>query len=168
MEKKTEPLNAETLMNSHVQTLSEDMLLGDAIDFLLKHKISCAPVVISGPGGGKSVVGILTEKDCMERLADEFYYGSPRPIQTVATSMKRHPLCVAPDTDVFSLITFFVSHGLRHAPVTDENGQLLGMISRREILRSLARYYDQNVKSWQLERFAPDLSQVSNLRYFKR
>lgn len=159
---------AATLMNRNVKTLREDMLLAEAIDYLLAHRVSCAPVVTEGSGGRLIVVGFLTEKDCIDRIADEFYYGSPRPIQTVQTTMRRHPLCVAPEMDIFSLVSFFVSHGLRHAPVTEEDGHLLGMLSRRDILKTLNQSYDKEMKSWQLEHFPPDMRQVANLRYFKK
>jgi CBS-domain-containing membrane protein len=162
------PLKAADLMNGHVKTLTEDLTLDQAMEFLLRHEVSCAPVVKEEAGARRLIVGILTEKDCLTRIADEWYFGSPRPIQTVATTMQRHPLCVTPEMDVFSLVSFFASHGLRHAPVATESGELLGIISRRDILRAIHRYYDQDQRSWQLTHFRPDLSHLVNLRFFQK
>ncbi len=158
----------DMLMNKSVKTLTEETSLADAIRFLVSHEISSAPVVKEAPDGRKIVVGMLTEKDCIDRLADEMFFGSPRPTQTVATMMKRHPVCVAPDNEVFSLLSLFASHGLRHAPVTEEDGHLVGMVSRRDILKFINSYYDQELDSYAREHFPPDLRKVSNLRFFSR
>lgn len=159
---------AVDLMNRDVRTLTEDLTLSEAINFFLAHEISCAPVVRNDKNSPAMLVGFLTEKDCLTRIADECYFGNPRPVQTVATSMQRHPLCVSPDMDVFSLVSFLASHGLRHAPVTDPSGKLIGIISRREILRAVSRYYDQSQQAWQFEHFPPDLTHLVNLRFFRR
>jgi CBS domain-containing protein len=163
-----ETATAEMLMNRQVQTVTGEMPLSDLVRFLIDHKLSIAPVVTEGPGGRKVVVGVITEKDCVDHLADEMFYGSPRPIRTVETMMKRHPVCIAPDTEMFSLCSLFATHGLRHAPVTEEDGHLVGMISRRDILKYLDKYYGDSQRESDSKRFRPDLRLVSNLRFFRK
>lgn len=166
----TTPKTTETaayLMNTQVKTVPPEMSLADLVEFLISHEVSFAPVV-RPDGARKLVVGIVGERDCMEHLAEDLFHGSPRPDRTVATVMKMHPVCVAPETDLFSLCSLFTHHRLRHAPVTDEDGHLLGVISRRDLLRSLEKSTVQAERDEEARHFHPDLRQVINLRYFPK
>ena len=131
---------ASDYMNSHVQTLTPDISLADVISFLLGHGLSSAPVVESRDGGGRQLVGFVSEHDCLASLSNEMFYGSPSPRQTAGTIMRKHPVCVAPDTELFTLASIFVHHGMRHLPVVDQ-GKLVGIISRRDILEAMDKHY---------------------------
>lgn len=131
---------AQEYMNTHIRTLTPDMPLVDVISFLLAHGLSSAPVVENGENGGRTLVGFVSEHDCLAHLSNEMFYGTPSPRQTAGTIMRKHPVCVAPDTELFTLASIFVSHRMRHLPVVDE-GQLVGVISRRDILGAMDRYY---------------------------
>lgn len=157
--------NAQSLMNRRLYTVTPEMPLSEIVRFLTRHKISCAPVVNESAGGRKLLVGFVSEQDCLEFLTNEMFYGHPRPPQTGATIMKKHPLCVAQDTDVFSLSSIFVNHGMRHLPVVDEENYLLGLVSRHDILKALERFYDESDDEWQMEHFPPDLHLIMNHRF---
>lgn len=79
--------------------------------------------------------------------------------------MKKHPMCVGPDTDVFTLSSIFVNHGMRHLPVVDDENHLLGLVSRSNILKALERYYSAENEDWKREHFPPDLHQIINHRF---
>ncbi|MCA9076936.1 MAG: CBS domain-containing protein [Planctomycetaceae bacterium] len=159
---------AENLMNRHVHAVTPDMGLANVVKVLLQHKISCAPVVNEIDGGRRILIGFVSEQDCLEHLSNEMFHGNPRPQQTASTIMKKHPICVAVDTDVFTLSSIFVSHGFRHLPVVDSDNHLLGLISRREILKALECFYDQTNDAYQIEHFPPDVHQIINHRFLMR
>ncbi len=154
---------AHDIMNTHVHTVEPEMSLADVTTFLLKHQVSNAPVV-KREGNERRLLGFLSEKDCLEFLSNEIFYGNPSPPQTAATVMKKHPVCVSPDADIFALASIFTSHGYRHLPVV-ENQHLLGIVSRRDALAALDRYY----RDWSLkrdhERFPVDLHEIINHRF---
>lgn len=155
---------ASDFMTVHVHTVSPGMSLGDVIQFLIRHKISNAPVVEQQDGKQK-LVGFISERDCLALLADESYFGSPSPPQTVRTAMRLHPVCVSPETELFTLASIFVNHGFRHLPVVD--GEVLrGIVSRRDILRALDEYY-RETQDLQSRRkfFRPDLHEIANHRF---
>lgn len=156
---------AELLMNRHVKTVTEDLTLADVIKFLTSNNLSFAPVVRTD-NGRQLLVGVISEKDCMSRLAEDLFFGSPLPPRSVGTLMNRHPICVAPETDLFSLSSLFTNHGWRHAPVTEEDGHLLGIVSRRDILRSLEKVAAAGELAMEALHRHPDPRLVSNLRYF--
>lgn len=162
----TKSQKANDLMQRHVHSVSPDTSLGEVAEFLLKHKVSNAPVV-EAQNGYPKLVGFVSERDCLEHLANEAFYGSPAMPQTAQTIMKRHPVCVGPDTELFTLVSVLVHHGFRHVPVVEDD-KLLGIVSRRDVLRSLCDYYRRTIDEHHEERFPPDLTQIINTRFVAR
>jgi len=158
-----QPPRAADFMNRHVHTVSPDISLGDVVRFLLQHGISSAPVVQKG-GGRAVLVGFVSERDCLEYLSNEAFFGSPSMPQTAETIMRRHPVCVTPETEVFALISSFVHHGYRHLPVV-EGDHLVGLVSRRDVLRALERYYSGAVEEHDRSHFPPDLREIIHHRF---
>lgn len=154
---------AAELMNKHAKTVTPDMPIGQLVDFLLKHKISCAPVVRSEEDS--MVIGFISEADALEHFSNDMFYGTPRPPETVGTCMKRHPVTVTGEIDAFTLSSLFVSHGYRHVPVVDENHRLLGLVSRRDILRSIRKLLQETSAEYDSEHFRPDLKKIINHRF---
>jgi CBS domain-containing protein len=158
---------AEDFMNRDVKCVGPDDRLEDVTNFLITHKISNAPVVQKNDAGNKILVGFLTEEDCLEHLSNELFFGRTEQAKTARMIMKPHPICVCPDTDLFTLASIFVSHNYRHLPVTDGD-QLLGIVSRRDILKAIDAYYREYVIRSEMEHFPPDISRVENLRFFPK
>lgn len=156
---------ARDFMNQHVQTISVDASLAEIIEFLDRHGISNAPVVEPDDGGPPILVGFISEGDCLERLSNEVFFGSPFQSQTASTMMKRHPVCVSPETDIFTLASILVNHRYRHLPVVEE-GKLLGIVSRRDILQALDKYYREDQASRDLKKHPRNLREVINVRFF--
>jgi CBS domain-containing protein len=162
MKTETAP-TAREIMRASVRTIEPDMQLGDVVAFLLKHKLSNAPVV-RREGNRNLLLGFVSEADCLEYLANEVFYGNPSPRQTAETIMTRHPACVGPDADVFLLTSVFISHRYRHLPVV-EDGYLLGIISRRDMLKGIDRYYREDIRFHDQQRHPVDLHQIINHRF---
>ena len=119
---------AADIMTKRVVTLSPDDDIYAAMRTLLKKKISGAPVVDEAG----TVVGVLSEKDCLKVLTAVAFEGVPG--GTVANYMTATVDAVAPSTSVYDLVTRFLRNHYRRLPVTDGDGRLLGQISRRDIL----------------------------------
>jgi CBS-domain-containing membrane protein len=154
---------AQDIMTRHVRTIEAEMHLEDIVAFLLKHELSNAPVT-KKDGNRQQLLGFVSEGDCLEFLANELFYGNPSPTQTAETIMKRHPTCVSPDTDVFTLTSIFTSHRFHHLPVVQEQ-YLLGIVSRRDVLRALHDYYRDWDRTREHERFPVDLHKIMNHRF---
>lgn len=162
MKTRTEP-TAQDFMHRDVHTVEADMRLVDVVEFLLKHELSNAPVVRMD--GDKLLLrGFVSEADCLEALASEMFYGMPSPPKTAETVMKKHPTCVSPATDIFALTSIFTSHRYRHVPVVDGH-VLLGIVSRRDVLRALDKFYRDWMRDRNLEKFDVDLHKIVNHRF---
>ena len=160
------PTNAPTakeIMNRRVHTIEPTMGLYDVTSYLLKHEISNAPVV-RRENDQQVLLGFISEADCLEFLANGVFYGEPSLPQTAETMMKKHPVCVGPDADVFTLTSIFINHNYRHLPVV-EGENLLGIVSRRDVIRSLDQYYRKWVIMRDRDRFPVDLREIMNQRF---
>jgi len=157
------PPKVTSFMQTQVKTVPPDMPLEEVAQFLLSHNLSNAPVVDSTTDK-PFLLGFISERDCLAALAQEDYYGSPSPPQTVRTMMRSSPICVSPDSDLFSVASLLINHGYRHVPVTDQ-GQLVGLVSRRDVLKAVVDYGQRYGQEQLRQRFRPDPSQLINLRY---
>lgn len=166
MTQDNSPPTAADYMTRHVHAVTPDMPLGDVIQFLLQHQISNAPVV-EEQNHKQLLLGFISERDCLEFLSNEAFYGCPSPPQTSQTIMRMHPVCVSPETELFTLASIFCSHTYRHLPVV-ANGELLGIVSRRDVLKAMDEYYQNAVQAHDEQRIRPDLRQIVNLRFLAK
>lgn len=106
----------------------------DAMSILLKHGISGAPVVAEDD----RLVGILSEVDLMDVVVQDSYYNENAGI--VAGFMQAAVEHVDPDMDILKLAQRFVRNHRRRYPVL-QDGELVGQISRRDVLRAAMQFY---------------------------
>ncbi len=111
-------------------TLSPDTEILNAVEFLLKHRISGAPVVDKD----KHVVGMISEKDCLKLLAEGVDHDIPH--GSVDKFMTTEVESIPPDMDLYYAAGLFLKRSYRRFPVVDD-GTLVGQISRRDILRAI-------------------------------
>lgn len=117
-------------MSSHIIVLRPDMDLNRAMQELLSHDISGAPVVDERG----TLVGILSEKDCFRAALEASYHKEPA--GRVATYMSPRVETIDADTDIVEVIELFVHGPYRRFPVLSDS-RLVGMISRRDALRAI-------------------------------
>ena len=119
-------------MDTVVQTLSPETEILDAVDFLLEKHVTGAPVVDER----NQLLGILTEKDCLNLLAAGSDADAPH--GTVADFMKTEVQTVPPGMNVYFCAGLFMNTTVRRFPVVDQ-GKLVGAITRFDILRAIQK-----------------------------
>lgn len=118
-------------MTTSLVTLSPTTEVMAAINQLVKHRISGAPVL--DPEG--KLVGMLSEMDCMQVgliAAEDTCVAGP-----VSQFMKTSVIAVSPDDSLTQLAQMFLSKPYRRYPVI-EDGKLVGQISRSDVLRAIS------------------------------
>ncbi len=117
-------------MDKVVHSLSPDTEIVEAVAFLLKHRVTGAPVV----NEANEVIGILTEKDCLNLLALGDGSGFPR--GSVADFMSTSVTTIPPTLNIYFVAGMFLNDVVRRFPVV-ENDKLVGAITRFDILRAI-------------------------------
>jgi CBS domain-containing protein len=125
-------LRVADYMSRRVITVSEDMDVTDAVHLLVKHDISGAPVVDKD---GR-LTGILTERDCLAVALSAGYFDEPG--GHVADYMTSPVETVTIDESLMDIAVRFRDTRYRRFPVM-QDGKMVGVISRRDVLRALQR-----------------------------
>jgi len=145
-----------TIMTTNVVTLSPEQSVAEAADLLSERAIGAAPVVDESG----TVVGLLRDEDL---LLTESNLHAPTAIEFLGAeliwppSMHRYEAelrraaaskvselmstdfaTVAPADTIESLATLMHDKGSSHVPVVDENGALVGIVARGDLIRFLA------------------------------
>jgi CBS-domain-containing membrane protein len=123
---------AADIMTTNVITARKDMVLTDVIALLLRWHISAMPVV----DDDDRIVGIVSEIDLVNLTFD----GNARDT-TVEEVMVTDIVSFSPDTELADLVQSFSKRHLRRVPIIDK-GKVVGIVSRRDILREMLRRYN--------------------------
>ncbi len=127
-------------MDKTFVTLSPEMDVYKAIDVLLDKGLTSAVVVEED----KKIVGILSEKDCLNLLTKGEYHELPS--GTVSDFMTREVVTTPPTIDVFHVAELFLTHFFRRAVIADENNRMVGQITRRDLLRVIKKFKKEETK----------------------
>lgn len=143
-------MRVEEIMTKDVITVSPKTPIHEAAELMIDHGVSGLPVV----DDAGSVVGIVSEGDLIlrekprerapwwrlffgdaERLAREYQKAHG---MTVGEVMTRSLIAVSPDFPIESAALILDQHRIRRVPVVAE-GQLLGILSRGDLIKALAK-----------------------------
>ncbi|HJN44976.1 MAG: hypothetical protein CL477_07340 [Acidobacteria bacterium] len=121
-------LTAADIMARSEATLSPDSDIYDALARLLKSKLTGAPVV----DGDGSLLGMLTERDCLKVLMGGALDGLPR--GKVSDYMTTPVESITPTAGLYDIAHIFLTRSFRKLPVVDGDGRVVGQVSRRDML----------------------------------
>lgn len=126
--------SVRSYMSTELITFRPNMDIHLAINILLEHQISGGPVV---DARGK-VVGMLSEKDCLKIAFSASYYQQFG--GQVSEYMVHDVQTIDADTDIVTAAEKFVHNPYSRFPVIAD-GQVVGQISRSDVLRALQQLW---------------------------
>jgi predicted transcriptional regulator len=131
-------------MESDVVLLAADMPAERAVRRLEHKAVSGAPVVDRG-----RVVGVVTRRDLLvPTLLDDptGHPDGPFPVRRdrlaglrVSDLMSDQPVTARPDWPLLQAVRVMIDNGVNRLPVVDQNRTPLGILTRDNVLRALAR-----------------------------
>lgn len=142
------------VMTEQVITVTTDDPVEKCASLMLKHNISGLPVLDQG---GR-VVGMVTEGDLIRRasrikapgyleiLGGLIYLGSPTKFVneikramslTAGEMMTKKVVSVGPEASIEEAATLMVDHEVNRLPVLNAAGEVVGIVSRRDIMKHL-------------------------------
>lgn len=131
---------AQQIMSSPVQTLEEGASIFEAWTIFLEHSYRHLPVVSAETG---ELVGMVSEHDFIEN-ARQLGGLPPRPvvdaqIQYIRQLMSSPILTATEDTELHELSRVMYDRRIGAMPILNETGELTGIITHRDILKSLIK-----------------------------
>jgi len=120
-------------------TLSPELTINEAIELILKRKLTGAPVLDKE----RNIVGMFTEKDCLRIISDSAYNNLPYNSRQVKDYMSPVVKTISVDSDILKVANEFLTSSYRKFPVVS-NGKLVGQVSRRDVLRAIRKLKSVN------------------------
>ena len=122
---------AEQIMSTKVKYLYEDMKLTDAWAEFRQYRYRHFPVV----NKNRHIVGILSDRDMLIAAATK------KPNDSFVRQIMRQPVLTASKNSLIAEVCqIMFSRHIGALPITDEKNQILGLITRSDILRSMIKH----------------------------
>lgn len=133
-------VTAKQLMNTSVIAIRQDEDIYEAMRMMALNNITGLPVV----DDDATLVGIITEKDILVLLCNHLEDANMDPeIGKVGEFMTRNVVCFGPQDNLSEVVECLCTHQFRRVPILD-NGKLVGIISRRDVIRYLRDLQQQD------------------------
>jgi CBS domain-containing protein len=145
-------MNVAALMSTNIVSVLPSTTLADAVRIMIANRVSGLPVLESD---GR-LVGMITEGDLLRRTELESEGKQPSwlkvflmPARVAADYVATHgrhvsevmtpnPIAISPTTDLAEVARLMLHKHVKRLPVL-EAGRMVGIISRSDVLRALAR-----------------------------
>jgi CBS domain-containing protein len=137
-------MRVRDLMTSPVQVVNPDAPVENAAELMTTYAVTALPVV---DDGGR-VIGMVSDSDLLWHRVPAEPHGDPRrypgtepPARrpgVVVEVMSEYPITTTPRADVADVAQLMLDHDVRSLPVLAD-GRLVGIISRRDILKAMVR-----------------------------
>ena len=108
-----------------VYSTAPDATVLEAVSRMNEHKIGALVVM-----DGEDVVGMFTERDVLRRVVGQERSASATKVGDVMTS---EVVCCKPGADLDDVAAIMKNRRVRHVPVCDGEGQLVGMVSMGDV-----------------------------------
>jgi CBS domain-containing protein len=156
-------MKAGDVMTSAVISATGNAPVRDIAELLLQNHISAIPILDKrgAPIGMVSEGDLIgrdeTERDARrewwlallaegEALSPDFLFGLRRPERIASDIMSTPVITIEEDTDTGEIARLLAAHRIKRVPVV-RNGQVVGIVSRENLLRMLASEEHHDVKS---------------------
>jgi len=107
--------------------IASDATVFDAVKVMVEANVGALLVT-----DGDQITGIFTERDYLRRIAVEGRRSRDTPVRDV---MSAPVIVITPETTVEESMALMSERRIRHAPVVDQDGALVGMISIGDLVK---------------------------------
>ncbi|HEY9790472.1 MAG TPA: CBS domain-containing protein [Candidatus Obscuribacterales bacterium] len=134
LKEKTKPEpTAQQIMRTPVRSISEEVTMEEAARLMLRYDEDGLIVT-----AGDEIVGVVSKRDIDKALHHKLGHAP------VKGFMSRPVTTVLPDSGLRSIQEVMVSEDIGRLPVVDDRGKLKGIVTRREVLRTLFGGNEEN------------------------
>ena len=123
-------------------TVDPDASVLDAVNVMARERVGA--VAVASKFGGGVLQGIFTERDLMLRVVNVGRDPRSTKVREVMTSEVK---TAAADSSAARAMSVMVSHHLRHLPIVGGGGEVLGILSIRDMLENKVEDLSQALDS---------------------
>lgn len=109
-----------------------------AVEIMAERKIGAILVATEG-----KLAGIFTERDLLHRVVKPKRDPDATPLADVMTS---NPDCIAPNDLALTALQKMSERGFRHLPVVTERGEIIGIVSIRDLYGAVLSELEEDVR----------------------
>lgn len=120
-------IKVSEVMSRKLVTAGEEETLSQVAEKMLKARVGSVVIV-----SDRRVVGIVTEKDFVK-----FFASRLSPDESVKHHMTRNVITVNETTSINDAKNIMVSQKIRHVPVVNQHGELVGMVTVRDLVECI-------------------------------
>jgi acetoin utilization protein AcuB len=140
-EERKQAVCASQIMTSPVITLEPDNTIEDVWNLILKQRFRHVPIVTKD----KTIVGIVSDRDMLREIATMGAAVSSGVDRTgmqksISSLIKTKVLTASPETEIREIAHILFEKRIGSMPILDENGRLIGIITRSDILRAIINH----------------------------
>ena len=139
--KENMSLKVSDYMTTNLITFTPDQSIESVMQSLIKYRISGGPVV----NANKELIGIISEGDCIKQICESRFYNMPIQDQTIEKYMVKNVDTIDGNMNIFDAANKFLASKRRRFPIV-ENGQLVGQISQKDVLKAAMEMKGHNWK----------------------
>jgi CBS domain-containing protein len=129
------------LMTTDVITVSPETAIKDAARLMFRNRVSGLPVCDADGG----IVGMITEADFLRLEVAREEAEVPTPVETVGQVMNPNVVTIGSDQRIGDAARTMVIQDVNRLPVVDDDGHVLGIISRMDVVAVFTRP-DDNIE----------------------
>ncbi len=122
-------MQLSALVGGRAEVIGSEASLAEAAERMVEQSVDALAVV-----SGREVVGLFTERDLTEAVAD----GADADAETVEEWMTESPDTFPPDMAVREAVAWLLETGYRHMPVMGDR-ELLGIVGIRDLMWAQAQ-----------------------------
>lgn len=120
---------AKEIMTTDLVKVTEDMTIEEVLKVLINYRITGLPVVDKKG----NMTGVVSEYDILKQISKSKKNNEKIYQQRFEYTKKVDS--IHEDTPLPSVVNQFIERKYRRLPVTDAKGKLVGMITRRDLMR---------------------------------
>ena len=110
-------LTVSDIMKRQLVIFAPEQSIHEVMRAFIKHRISGGPVVDESG----TLVGVISEADCMKEISDSRYFNMPILDKSVAHFMSKKVDTIESNTSVFDAAALFSKSSRRRYPVLENN-----------------------------------------------
>ena len=137
LDRETLLVPVSELMRREPLTVAPEMTVAEAVRAMALQRCGCVLVT-----RGRQLLGIFSERDVMTRIVAP---GLAPGESFVADHMTAHPETLRPHDEVAYALNIMSIGGFRHVPVVESGGDLVGIVSVRDIVAMLVDNFREEI-----------------------